>query len=260
MPRCLERRRPPQCPPQCPLPCPLPRRQRPPRRPQRKPHKPHKPELVVLCDVSGSVAAFAHFTVLLAFALREQFAKVRVFAFVDTTDEVTDFFTRGGDCEDFAIAKYTALRALGVPEERLRVAIVHDDEKNLPHAILVVYTDNAVANGPTTLTTKLMVLRPGECAQVPTLGITECNRETLGTAPTDPAPTQSPETLMERHPVKVVAYATLDSYVPFLFTAPVRIEAFAYRQPVPESQLAARVAAQYGLVEAATASHSGQKS
>src|SRR3954462_5275214 len=28
-----------------------------------KPHKPHKPELVVLCDVSGSVAAFAHFTV-----------------------------------------------------------------------------------------------------------------------------------------------------------------------------------------------------
>jgi hypothetical protein len=62
-----------------------------------KPHKPHKPELVVLCDVSGSVAAFAHFTVLLSFALREQFAKVRVFAFVDTTDEVTRFFERGGD-------------------------------------------------------------------------------------------------------------------------------------------------------------------
>jgi len=65
-----------------------------------KPHKPHKPELVVLCDVSGSVAAFAHFTVLLAFALREQFAKVRVFAFVDSTDEVTRFFDRGGDVVD----------------------------------------------------------------------------------------------------------------------------------------------------------------
>jgi hypothetical protein len=65
-----------------------------------KPHKPHKPELVVLCDVSGSVAAFAHFTVLLAFALREQFAKVRIFAFVDTTDEVTRFFERGGDVVD----------------------------------------------------------------------------------------------------------------------------------------------------------------
>jgi uncharacterized protein with von Willebrand factor type A (vWA) domain len=60
-----------------------------------KPHRPHKPELVVLCDVSGSVAAFAHFTVLLAFALREQFAKVRVFAFVDTCDEVTRFFEQG---------------------------------------------------------------------------------------------------------------------------------------------------------------------
>jgi hypothetical protein len=65
-----------------------------------KPHKPHKPELVVLCDVSGSVAAFAHFTVLLSFALREQFAKVRVFAFVDTTDEVTDYFSGGGDVVD----------------------------------------------------------------------------------------------------------------------------------------------------------------
>src|SRR3954466_11904686 len=65
-----------------------------------KPHKPHKPELVVLCDVSGSVAAFAHFTVLLAYALREQFAKVRVFAFVDTCDEVTRFFEHGGDVGD----------------------------------------------------------------------------------------------------------------------------------------------------------------
>ena len=65
-----------------------------------RPHRPHKPELVVLCDVSGSVAAFAHFTVLLAYALREQFAKVRVFAFVDTCDEVTRFFEHGGDVAD----------------------------------------------------------------------------------------------------------------------------------------------------------------
>lgn len=52
-----------------------------------------------------------------------------------------EFLRRGGDCEDFAIAKYIALRALGVPEERLRVAIVHDNHKNIPHAILIVYTD-----------------------------------------------------------------------------------------------------------------------
>jgi uncharacterized protein with von Willebrand factor type A (vWA) domain len=62
-----------------------------------KPHKPHKPELVVLCDVSGSVAGFAHFTLMLAYALQEQFTKVRAFAFIDSCDEVTRFFRADGD-------------------------------------------------------------------------------------------------------------------------------------------------------------------
>jgi uncharacterized protein len=65
--------------------------------PVMRPRRPRRPELVVLCDLSGSVAAFAHFTVLLAVALREQFARVRIFAFVDTADEVTDVFERGAD-------------------------------------------------------------------------------------------------------------------------------------------------------------------
>lgn len=52
-----------------------------------------------------------------------------------------EFLQRGGDCEDFAIMKYTALRSLGVPEERLRIAIVQDTKKNIPHAVLVVYTE-----------------------------------------------------------------------------------------------------------------------
>lgn len=52
-----------------------------------------------------------------------------------------EFIRKGGDCEDFAIVKYTALRALGVPENRMRIAIVHDNIKNIPHAILIVYTD-----------------------------------------------------------------------------------------------------------------------
>jgi predicted transglutaminase-like cysteine proteinase len=53
-----------------------------------------------------------------------------------------EFFARGGDCEDFAIAKYTFLRMLGVSEDRMRLAIVKDLQKNIPHAILIVYTDN----------------------------------------------------------------------------------------------------------------------
>ncbi len=52
----------------------------------KKPH-PARPELVVLCDVSGSVAGFSHFTLMLVSALRQQFSRVRVFAFIDTTDE-----------------------------------------------------------------------------------------------------------------------------------------------------------------------------
>jgi len=66
----------------------------------RKP-RPARPELVVLCDVSGSVAGFSHFTLLLVHALRQQFSRVRVFAFIDTTDEVTHLF---GPEADLAVA------------------------------------------------------------------------------------------------------------------------------------------------------------
>ncbi len=65
-----------------------------------RPRRPLKTELVVLCDVSESVTSFAHFTLLLVYALREQFTKVRAFAFVDELDEVTRFFKPGGDVID----------------------------------------------------------------------------------------------------------------------------------------------------------------
>ena len=65
-----------------------------------RPRRPHKPELVVLCDVSGSVAGFAHFTLMLTYALREQFSQVRAFAFIDTCDEVTRLFAPGADLAD----------------------------------------------------------------------------------------------------------------------------------------------------------------
>lgn len=57
----------------------------------RKP-RPGRPDLVLLCDISGSVAGFSSFTMLLVNALREQFSRVRIFAFVDQTDEVTQLF------------------------------------------------------------------------------------------------------------------------------------------------------------------------
>jgi uncharacterized protein with von Willebrand factor type A (vWA) domain len=66
-------------------------------RPAYRRRRPGRPELVVLCDVSGSVAGFSHFTLLLVQALREQFSKVRVFAFVERADEVTHLFEPGAE-------------------------------------------------------------------------------------------------------------------------------------------------------------------
>ncbi|WP_142104796.1 vWA domain-containing protein [Pseudonocardia cypriaca] len=68
-----------------------------PMRPAHRRRRPGRPELVVLCDVSGSVAGFSHFTLLLVQALREQFSKVRVFAFVERADEVTHLFEPGAE-------------------------------------------------------------------------------------------------------------------------------------------------------------------
>lgn len=63
--------------------------------PAFKPRRPHKPELWVICDVSGSVSSFARFTLMLVHTLQEQFSKVRSFAFIDTLDEVTTLFETG---------------------------------------------------------------------------------------------------------------------------------------------------------------------
>ncbi|WP_121257121.1 vWA domain-containing protein [Nocardioides ferulae] len=79
-----------------------------------KPKRPHRTELVVLCDVSGSVANFAQFTLLLVFALRDQFQKVRAFTFVDHVHEVTHHFRPGADVADVMaeLAASTAQAAL----------------------------------------------------------------------------------------------------------------------------------------------------
>jgi predicted transglutaminase-like cysteine proteinase len=49
------------------------------------------------------------------------------------------FLDRSGDCEDFAIAKYLALRAGGMPAENMRIVIVRDTSRQRTHAVLAVY-------------------------------------------------------------------------------------------------------------------------
>lgn len=48
-----------------------------------------------------------------------------------------EFLVRGGDCEDFAIAKYLALRAAGWAAEDLRVVVVIDERRAAGHAVLI---------------------------------------------------------------------------------------------------------------------------
>lgn len=53
-----------------------------------------------------------------------------------------EFVTRSGDCEDYAIAKYFALRNLGVSPDIMRIAAVKDTIRGIGHAVLVVYNGN----------------------------------------------------------------------------------------------------------------------
>ena len=57
-----------------------------------------RPELFVLCDISGSVAEFSVFTLTLMSALSAEIARTRSFVFVDAVDEVTELLesTRHG--------------------------------------------------------------------------------------------------------------------------------------------------------------------
>lgn len=60
----------------------------------RNPH-PSRPEVFLLCDISGSMATFARFTLQFVYAMSEQFSRLRSFVFVDALDEVTRFFDAG---------------------------------------------------------------------------------------------------------------------------------------------------------------------
>ena len=65
--------------------------------PQFRHPRPHRPEVWLICDISGSMATFSRFTLQLTYAMSTYFSRLRSFAFVDTVDEVTGFFGPGVD-------------------------------------------------------------------------------------------------------------------------------------------------------------------
>jgi predicted transglutaminase-like cysteine proteinase len=49
-----------------------------------------------------------------------------------------EFLRLSGDCEDYSITKYYALRQLGVPVDSMRIVLLIDSIRNIPHAVLAV--------------------------------------------------------------------------------------------------------------------------
>ena len=52
-----------------------------------------------------------------------------------------EFLKISGDCEDYAIIKYFALRELGFSKDELRIVVVKDRIRGIAHAVLAVFTD-----------------------------------------------------------------------------------------------------------------------
>ena len=67
---------------------------------------------MILADISGSVSAFAAFTLQLAYALRSEFSRVRSFVFVDGINEVTDIMQSADNIVD--VTRQINAEALGV--------------------------------------------------------------------------------------------------------------------------------------------------
>jgi len=55
-----------------------------------------------------------------------------------------EFMTQSGDCEDYSIAKYFALRQLGFKKEELRVVILMDMIRGIGHAVLAFYAEDQI--------------------------------------------------------------------------------------------------------------------
>jgi predicted transglutaminase-like cysteine proteinase len=55
-----------------------------------------------------------------------------------------EFFSRSGDCEDYAIAKYVTLRQMGFDADQLRLVVVKDLNRDLAHAVLAAYVEGDV--------------------------------------------------------------------------------------------------------------------
>jgi hypothetical protein len=70
-----------------------------------------RPVLAVLCDLSGSVAVFTEFMLLLVYAMHKKFRSVRSFVFVDDVEEISSRMAGGDPVEALTSARRTSCAA-----------------------------------------------------------------------------------------------------------------------------------------------------
>jgi predicted transglutaminase-like cysteine proteinase len=80
---------------------------------------------------------------------------------LDYWESPNQFFSKYGDCEDYAIAKFLSLRRLGWESNDMRIVVLQDGNLNLPHAVLVVRHDgkNLVLDNQLTIVTEARRIR-----------------------------------------------------------------------------------------------------
>ena len=101
--------------------------------------RPSKPEMVIIADVSGSVAAFARFTLHLMYAVNSHFSKVRSFVFIDGLDEVSHLFERSDEVSE-------AIRRINTEAD----VVWLDGHSDYGHALGVFWEKYEEAVGPRT--------------------------------------------------------------------------------------------------------------
>jgi predicted transglutaminase-like cysteine proteinase len=67
---------------------------------------------------------------------------IDVYGVVDYWATPGEFLRLSGDCEDYSISKYYALRKLGFPVNDMRVVLLKDTIRNISHAVLAVKLDD----------------------------------------------------------------------------------------------------------------------
>lgn len=89
-----------------------------------------RPTMDVLNDVNRYMNAYPYVLDMVNYGVDDYWAAPQ------------EHISNGGDCEDYAIAKFITLRKLGFSADDMRVVVLNDLNLRVQHAILAVYVGN----------------------------------------------------------------------------------------------------------------------